>query len=133
MSKNLDLVRSIYEAWERGDFGRTAGLHPDIAWAYVGGPEPGRGTGMAGMAAPMRDWLHAWNEWRIEATDYRELDGERILVFCQAFGRGKTSRVDVGQLTNEGANLFEVRDGKVTRLVIYWDRDHALADLSLKQ
>jgi ketosteroid isomerase-like protein len=130
-SANLELVRSIFADWERGDFGRTAGLHPDIAWAYVGGPEPGSGTGMAGMAAPMRDWLHAWNEWRIEATDYRELDGERILVFCRGVGRGKTSGLDLGQLATDGANLFEVHDGKVTRLVIYWDRERALADLGL--
>ena len=131
MSENLDLVRSIYAAWERGDFSRTAGLHPEITWAYVGGPEPSSGTGMAGMAAPMRDWLHAWNEWRIEATDYRELDGERILVFCRGVGRGKTSGVDLGQLSTDGANLFEVHDGKVTRLVIYWHRDLAFADLGL--
>ena len=133
MSENLDLVRSIYAAWEGGDFGSTDWIDPEIAWEYIGGPEPGRGTGLAGMGAPMRDWLRAWNEWHIEATEYRELDRERILVFCQAFGRGKTSGVDVGQLTNEGANLFEVRDGNVTRLVIYWDRKQALADLGLAE
>jgi ketosteroid isomerase-like protein len=132
MSENLDLVRSIYAAWERGDFSRIAGLHPEITWAYVGGPEPSSGTGMAEMAAPMRDWLRAWEEWHIEATEYRELDGERILVFCRGVGRGKTSELDLGRLSTDGANLFEVHDGKVSRLVIYWNRDLALADLGLE-
>jgi hypothetical protein len=29
------------------------------------------------------------------------------------------------------ANLFEIHDGKVTRLVNYWDLDIALAELDL--
>jgi ketosteroid isomerase-like protein len=128
VSENLDFVRSIYANWERGDFGRTFGLHPEIAWAYVGGPEPSNGSGMAGLATAMRKWLEAWEEWHLEATDYRELDGDRILVLCRGFGRGKTSGLEI---STEGGNLFEVRGGKVTRLVSYWSRDDAITDLGL--
>jgi ketosteroid isomerase-like protein len=133
MSENLDLVRSIYADWERGDFGRTAGLDPEITWAFVGGPEPSSGTGMAGMAVPMRGWLAAWDEWHVEATEYRELDRERILVFCRGVARGRTSGLDLGRLSTDGANLFEVHDCTVTRLVSYWDRDRALADLDIEE
>jgi ketosteroid isomerase-like protein len=133
MSANLESVRSIYANWERGDFGRTAGLHPEIAWAYVGGPEPGSGTGIRELGAPMRGWLAAWDEWHLKATEYRELDEERILVFGRGVGRGRTSGLEIGQLVTDGANLFEVHDGKVTRLVTYWDRDDALADLGLAE
>jgi ketosteroid isomerase-like protein len=48
-------------------------------------------------------------------------------------GRGKTSGMELGQLRTREANLFHFRDGKVTRIVVYLNRDRALADLGLKE
>jgi ketosteroid isomerase-like protein len=36
-------------------------------------------------------------------------------------------------LDRRGANLFDLRDGKVVRLTLYWDPDRALAELGLKE
>jgi hypothetical protein len=35
-------------------------------------------------------------------------------------------------MTAKGPDLFEIHDGKVIRLVIYFDHEHALADLGLR-
>ena len=41
--------------------------------------------------------------------------------------------MDIEQTHVKAADLFHVRDGKVTRLAAYWDRECALADLGLKE
>ena len=66
--------------------------------------------------------------------DYRELDDGTVLVLLRAgSGRGKMSGLEIAQMRTEGANLFRVRDGKVTRLVIYLDRERAHTDLGLTE
>jgi ketosteroid isomerase-like protein len=77
--------------------------------------------------------LSAWKGLRSEAYEYRELDDERILVLLEYSGRGKASGLDVAQLRTKGAEVFNLRDGKVTRFVLYWDRDRAFADLGLEE
>ena len=131
--ENVELVRSIYAAWERGDFSSAGWADPEIEYVQVEGPEPGVWTGLAGMAEGTRDFLSTWKEFRIEAEEYRALDGERVLVLQRHRGRGKTSGVDVGQTWATGASVFHVGAGKVKRLVGYFDRERALADLGLSE
>jgi ketosteroid isomerase-like protein len=132
VSTNLDLVCSLRYSWDRGDFDSVDWAHPEIEYVIADGPSPGRWTGLAGMAAAWRSFLGDWEDWRAETTDVREIDDERVLALVDLFGRNRASGLEVGQLgTAKGANLFHLRDGKVTRFVLYLDRDRALADLGL--
>jgi ketosteroid isomerase-like protein len=124
-SANLDLVRSIFAAWERGDYRAAEWAHPQIEYVIADGPAPGSSTGLTGMADRLRDFLSAWEGVRLVAEQYRELDGERVLVLHRLTGRGKTSGLEVGQLRGEGTYLFHIRGRAVTRLVAYMDRERA--------
>ena len=85
------------------------------------------------MARKWREFLTAWDDYRVEADEYRELDEERVLVALTAQGRGKASGLDIGATgaRRGSATLFHLRAGKVTRLVPYFDRARALADVGL--
>jgi ketosteroid isomerase-like protein len=131
MPGNLDLVRSLYADWARGDWSSTEWAHPEIQFVLADGPSPGTWTGLGRMAEAMRDFLSAWEDYRAEVEEYRELDGERVLVLVRYRGRGKISGLEVEQMRAKGATLLHIRGGKVTRLVRYLDRERALADLDL--
>jgi ketosteroid isomerase-like protein len=130
MSEKLDLVRAIYAEWERGEFRASPEwAAPDIEFVVPDGPEPSTRTGTA--AAPgVEAFLTLWETLRFDAEEYRELGDGSVLVISRMRGRGKGSGVEVDQ---PRASLFQVRGGKVARLVLYWSRDRALADLGLAE
>jgi ketosteroid isomerase-like protein len=132
--ENVDLVRSIYGAWERGEFGETGWVDPEIDFQVVGDtPSAGNRKGLSGMATSWREWLSAWQDFQVKADEYRELSEDRVLVLARFAGRGRTSGIEIGQVWTRGASLFHIRDGKVAKLVLYTDHQRALADLGLKE
>ena len=131
--ENVELVRSIVAAWERGDFSSAEWAHPDVEYVIADGPTPGRWTGLAGLAEGWRNWLSAWENYSAEGEDYIPIDDERVLALVRFSGRGRTSGLEVGQMRARGANLFHIRDGKVVRLVTYLDRAEALEAVGLRE
>jgi hypothetical protein len=85
------------------------------------------------MAAAWREWLSAWQDFHVEADEYRELDEERVLVLLRFAGKGKTSGLEIGQVWTKGASVFQIREDVVTRLFLYTDHQRALADLGLSE
>ena len=132
--ENVEIVRSIYAAWERGNFDETHWVDPNIDCQFIGDtPAAGASKGMDGLASAWREWLSAWQDFRVEADEYRGLDGERVLALCRFAGRGKTSGLEIGEVWTEGASVFRIREGKVTELLLYTDYQRALADLGLSE
>jgi ketosteroid isomerase-like protein len=131
VSANLDLVRSLFAAWERGEFGSTEWVDPDIEWVVPRGPEAGTARGRSAVSGAVRGWLGSWQEFRLIAEDYRELDDERVLALVRRTGRGRTSGLELEQIDSGGAILFQIRGAAVVRLVFYEEANRALADLGL--
>ncbi len=131
--ENVELVRSIHEAWERGDYSSTEWIDPDLEWVIADGPEPCSGKGLIGLAQAWGAWLSAWEDVRVAVDEYRNLDDERILILQRKSGRGKHSGLEIGQMQAESATLCHVRGDKVTKMVLYYERGNALADCGLSE
>jgi len=133
MSENLDLVRSIFATWERGDFTNATWADPEIEFELADGPEPGNVTGVPAMAQSWSHRLGVWEGFHTLPDDCREVDDERVLALYRFSGRGKGSGLDLGPMGMEGACIFHVRNGNVARLIVYVDRARAFADLGLEE
>jgi ketosteroid isomerase-like protein len=130
-SANVEFVRTIYSAWQRGDWSSAAWADPQIEFVVADGPRPFTTTGVRGMAENWRNWLIAWEDFGMTAEEFRELDHERVLVLHSYSGRGKTSGLKLEEMHAQAAMVVHVRGGRVTRMLAYNDREHALADLGL--
>jgi ketosteroid isomerase-like protein len=124
---NLNIVRSISSAWEQGDYSSLEWADSEMEFVIADGPEAGRRTGRAGLLPSVHEFGNAWDEYRAQVEEYREVD-DGVLVLTYATGRGKASGLEIGE---QRANFFRLRAGKVTSLVVYWDRARALADVGL--
>ena len=99
MSANLDLVRSIYAARARGDWrSEVEWLHPDIEVVSVGGPDPRELSGLTALAGAWREFLGAWESFRVDLQEIRVLDEERVLALYRRTGRGRVSGMEIEDL-----------------------------------
>jgi ketosteroid isomerase-like protein len=133
VSENLDLVRSIYAGWERGDFSTVEWADPNIEFVVAAGPTADSYTGVTGIAEGFGRFLGTWEQYQVEADEYRALDDVRVLVLLHQSGRGRVSGIELRKMRTRGATLFHVRGGKVTRLVIYPEGEPTPADLGLAE
>jgi ketosteroid isomerase-like protein len=125
MAGNADLIRPIYEEWGRGNWKPSFDVyHPQMEWGWSD-----EFPGLAGVYRDPSDpnrrlhtWLSEWEYWRAEPDEFLEI-GNHVVVLATYHGWGKGSGVEIKQ---EGAHVFELRDGKVIRLEIFANRERAL-------
>jgi ketosteroid isomerase-like protein len=122
--QNVEIVRRMYDAFHRGDAeGALAHFAPDVLVdASRARPDGGKGQGREQLNTIVTAWMGAWDEWREEIEEMRDL-GSEVLILSVQHGRGKGSGVEVEA---RYALLYEVQGGKITRLDMYKEPAEAL-------
>jgi ketosteroid isomerase-like protein len=126
---NVELVRSVYEAWMAGEVDRVAELlDPQLTWVEPpDAPESGTYRGPAGALHSTDAWIAGWEDYELELGDFVPA-GDRVLVRARQRGRGRGSGVTVE------SNLFHVwtiRDGRAIRVEIHLAEQAALSAAGL--
>jgi hypothetical protein len=82
------------------------------------------------MAEGWHGYLGAWEDFRVVADEYRELDAERVFVLIHRSGHGRTSGLGVDDgVESSGPVPHRRRQGDTARPLL--GRERALADLGL--
>lgn len=125
MSRYIDIVMTGYEAFNRGDVDAAlAVLHPEIEWHTYIVPGPGGGTyrGHDGVRELWSDARRVFGEFKNIPERLFE-QGDRIVAFVRVEGVGRESGAPVEARI---AHLYTFRDGKVSCVESFEDREEAL-------
>ena len=119
---SLDAARAHFEPHFHAGFEtvhdpRTGGL----GIGRVSGD--GVSEGIDGFIALWRDYLSAWESWIVTPTGFVEVDDLRVLALLTYEGRTKTHGAE---MTFAGGNVLTLRDGKVARVELFFNRLDAL-------
>jgi SnoaL-like protein len=128
---DLELVRSIYAEWERGDFSQTDWADPEIEVEVFDGLTTRTTRGIEEMGRSWGEFLDAWDHLSVEVEEIREVGGNRFLALITNRGRGRISGLAVDEVRVPSANLLWLKDGKVTRLLVHVGRERIFAELGL--
>ena len=129
----MEAVRRIYSEWQRGNFAEGPDLFdPEILFESVMPDSSERivANGPEGIEAFMRDFLTQWRDYRMIGEDFRQLGDDTVLVEGRQAGIGRRSGVSVEVPIY---SVWTLRDGKVTRLIVEFDRQKALEAAGLRE
>lgn len=125
----MEVVKSLYEAWQRDGFGVQPELmDPGIEW--VNPPyavEPGTRHGYDEFAAAAQAVLDIYRDYRVSAIEVYDT-GDRVAVRAKVATRSKGKDVPIDA---DRGYVFDLRDGKVIRFAWFNDPAEALAAVGL--
>jgi ketosteroid isomerase-like protein len=118
--QNIEVVRQVIEAWNQRDInlGLTY-LADEVEWIPAGPAAVERGIyrGHEQVAQGLEGTWEAWEEFRFEGDDFRDLDDD-VLWLGRVQMRGGASHLE---MDHEWAIHCSVRNGKIFRIHAFSD------------
>jgi ketosteroid isomerase-like protein len=117
--ENVEVVRRLFAAFDDQEWDVALGLFdPAVEWS----PVEGNFRGVEGVVTAMAEWTEPWEEHRVEPEEFTEA-ADRVLAVIHLTGRGVGSGMEIDQRFFQ---LYEVRSGKILRMVEFLSRAEAL-------
>jgi uncharacterized protein len=128
--ENVEIVRSIYEAFNRGDWDAAyRDQRPDVELTTPPGPNAGTYRGRQECQGFWEEMLTAFDAWSAEPEEFFER-GDQIAVVVRGRTRPKGSTAEI---ENRTGNLWTIRDGAVVSLRLFAKPEEALEAAGLSE
>ena len=131
--ENVEVAKRVIDAFNRRDVdaifecvARDVEWFPAMPVTSSGGALRGRG----GIESYVREVSDTWEEYRVAAQDFRDLGDDQVLVLSRVEGRGAGSG---GLVDAPMGQIFDFRDGKISRVRTYLDHAEALQAVGLEE
>ena len=128
--QNVELVRAVFEAFNRRDFDAALALgHDSISWRTLFSVETDVLRGKHEIRAAWERQIEALDV-HIDVLEVTPLDETRVLAIGKWSGRGSESGAPVEQTA---VQMFTVQDGRLRSVETYASRGEALEAAGLSE
>lgn len=111
---NVDTVRRLYAAWERGDFSDVDCFDPALEFGIDFGPDRITARGVDGLRRVWREQLRLWESWSTGPIEEVFEQGEHVVVRHSLRGQ---SRHGLSVDSDDAGAAFRFRDGRIVFLL----------------
>ena len=131
--ENLQLVRRVYDLWNRGDAVAASELFdPEVVWhGYTHLPDSGRRDGVDAVRAWVTDFAEAWGEFGVSIERLVEVEDDAVLALVRMSGRGRDSGVEV--TSGVDGHLWTIRGGRIVAVRLFQGSRAALEAVGLRE
>jgi len=124
VSENVAQVCAYIDAFNRRELDvLVANAEPDVElheWPNAPGAETHRGPD--GLRKAFDSWFEIWEWMHLEIEDITDV-GDRVLFTLHQRAKGRGSEIEI-EITS--FNVYSFRDGKVSRIQLFTERQPAL-------
>jgi ketosteroid isomerase-like protein len=131
--ENVEIVLDSYRRFNAGE--PLASLvreyhHADSEW-HVAREDPDSAVyrGVAAITKHQERWIDSYPDLKLEASEAKA-NGDQVFAWVRVVGHGAGSGLPVDMRL---AHVVTFRDGKITRLDVYYDRSEALRAVGLEE
>jgi ketosteroid isomerase-like protein len=130
--ENVETVRRLIEAWDRGDYSRAwASIDPEIEVdVALQTPLDGIYRGHAGLAEMLGSFWAEFEGQRIEIEEAMAAGKDVVFVGVRFYGRGKRSGVEIDA---PAWHVWRLRERKAVRWQLFPTKQEALEAAGLSE